>query len=133
MLAFFLAAYTALEANRYLVSLLFQEAEALAAYFQGKKENADLLGVRVTQQPESYLPLIGETSKTFALKGGEIRVLVAVPLGEGALEVERRARLFVPSGWPGFFLTVVVGVWTWLRLHGLIRRSCKDLCVRVRV
>lgn len=123
MLAFFLAAYTALEANRYLVSLLFQEAEALAAYFQGKKENAALLGVRVTQQPESYLPLIGETSKTFVLKGGEIRVLVAVPLGEGALEVERRARLFVPSGWPSFFLTVVVGVWAWLRLHGLIRRT----------
>ncbi|RTG96933.1 hypothetical protein [Thermus scotoductus] len=57
VLAFFLAAYTVLEANRYLASLLFQEAEVLAAYFRVRRD-ASLLGVRVTQQPESYLPLI---------------------------------------------------------------------------
>lgn len=121
VLALLLTGYTALEANRSLASVLLQEARTLANGLKGKE--LSLHGVRRTQQPESLLPLMGETWEAVEVKRGGLRVVVAVPAQGGALEVERWARPFFPSWWAGLLLTAAVGLWAWLRVRAQVGRT----------
>lgn len=121
-LALLLTGYTALEANSHIASLLLQEARTLALEVRGM-EGASLPGVRWTPQPESPLPLLGETWEALEVREEKLRAVVAVPAPKGALEVEKGASPFVPRWWPGLLLALAAGFWAWLRVQAVIYRT----------
>lgn len=112
----------AIRANDYLGQALLAEARRVAgALVSGNP--LSLLGIRLTNHPESPLPLLGEKAEGVEVRPRGLRAWVSWPMGTGALEVARGYPLYLPAWGPAFLLALLSLLWARARVHGVLRRA----------
>ena len=123
-LALVVLAWVSLEANRHLAHLAEGEVRALVHGASALADPRPLaeVGLRVTDQPETVTPLLGEETGGVEVKPQGLRARAAIPWGQGALEVVRTYPLFLPSPLPPLLLALGAFLWAWARAESAAKR-----------